>query len=96
MASGPPFPPPYNPNPQGYPPGSPSPQSPQAEYQWLAPATLSAPGGQGDWPGQPRRPAMYELRPLSTGEVLDRTFSLFRSRFLLFAGIASLAAVVRR
>ena len=27
------------------------------------------------------------LRPLSTGELLDRTFSLYRSRFLLFAGL---------
>jgi hypothetical protein len=29
------------------------------------------------------------LRPLSTGELLDRTFSLYRSRFLLFAGIVA-------
>jgi len=28
------------------------------------------------------------LRPMSTGEILDRTFNLYRSNFLLFAGIA--------
>jgi len=31
-----------------------------------------------------------DLRPLSLGEILDRTFSLYRSNFLLFAGIAAL------
>lgn len=30
------------------------------------------------------------LRPMSTGQVLDRTFSLYRSNFWLFAGIAAL------
>src|SRR5262249_24598952 len=32
------------------------------------------------------------LRPLTTGELLDRTFVLYRSNFLLFAGIATVAA----
>ncbi len=36
----------------------------------------------------------YDLRPLSTGEVLDRTFQVYRSRFLLFAGLALLPAAV--
>ena len=36
-----------------------------------------------------------ELRPLSLGEILDRTFQLYRSRFFLFTGIAVLAAAVR-
>ncbi len=36
-----------------------------------------------------------ELRPLSLGEILDRTFQLYRSHFLLFTGIATLAAAVR-
>ncbi|WP_321471879.1 hypothetical protein [uncultured Paludibaculum sp.] len=31
-----------------------------------------------------------ELRPLSLGEILDRTFSLYRRQFLLFAGIAAI------
>jgi hypothetical protein len=35
--------------------------------------------------------AAHEMRPLSTGEILDRTFSIYRSRFWLFAGLASLS-----
>jgi hypothetical protein len=31
-----------------------------------------------------------DLRPLSLGELLDRTFTLYRSRFLLFFGIAGI------
>jgi Membrane domain of glycerophosphoryl diester phosphodiesterase len=31
-----------------------------------------------------------DLRPMSTSQVLDRTFSLYRANFLLFAGIAAL------
>jgi hypothetical protein len=34
------------------------------------------------------------LRPMNTGEILDRIFSLYRNNFILFAGIASLAAIV--
>ena len=34
------------------------------------------------------------LRPLSTGELLDRTFSLYRSRFMLFVGIFALPHLV--
>ena len=30
------------------------------------------------------------LRPMSTGEILDRMFSLYRSNFWLFVGISSL------
>jgi hypothetical protein len=36
---------------------------------------------------------MRELRPLSLGEILDRIFSIYRSRFLLFSGIAAIHAV---
>jgi hypothetical protein len=42
----------------------------------------------------PSSPARFDLRPLSTGEVLDRTFQLYRSRFALFAGLAVLPAAV--
>src|SRR5882757_5643449 len=31
-----------------------------------------------------------DLRPLSVGEILDRTFSLFRRNFLLFIGISAI------
>jgi hypothetical protein len=34
--------------------------------------------------------ANVELRPMSLGEVLDRTFTLYREHFLLFVGIAAL------
>ena len=36
----------------------------------------------------------HELRPLTTGEVLDRTFFLYRSNFWLYVGLASIAAGV--
>src|SRR5271157_4402423 len=42
----------------------------------------------------PTTPAHFDLRPLSTGEILDRTFQLYRSRFTLFAGLAMLPAAV--
>jgi len=32
----------------------------------------------------------WELRPLSLGEILDRTFSLYRQNFLLFVGIMAI------
>lgn len=36
----------------------------------------------------------HALRPLSVGELLDRTFSFYRRHFLLFVGIAALPSVV--
>jgi hypothetical protein len=33
------------------------------------------------------------LRPLSTGELLDRTFHLYRNNFMLFAGIATIVGI---
>ena len=42
----------------------------------------------------PASRAQFDLRPLSTGEVLDRTFQLYRLRFALFAGLAILPAGV--
>lgn len=35
-----------------------------------------------------------ELRPLTLGEILDRTFSIYRSHFLLFIGIAAVPQAV--
>ncbi len=35
-----------------------------------------------------------ELRPLNFGEILDRTFQLYRGHFLMFSGISTLAAAV--
>lgn len=34
-----------------------------------------------------------DLRPLSTGEILDRTFTLYRRHFLLFVGLAAIPEV---
>jgi Membrane domain of glycerophosphoryl diester phosphodiesterase len=34
--------------------------------------------------------AEWEMRPLSLGEILDRTFTLFRKNFLLFVGISAI------
>ena len=34
------------------------------------------------------------LRPMNLGEILDRTFEIYRQRFLLFVGIAALPAAV--
>jgi len=39
------------------------------------------------------RPA---LRPINLGEILDRTFQIYRSRFLAFVGIAAIPAVAMR
>jgi hypothetical protein len=38
--------------------------------------------------------ANVDLRPMTLGEVLDRTFTLYRENFLLFAGIAALPYLV--
>lgn len=38
--------------------------------------------------------AMFELRPLSVGEILDRTFTLYRRRFWLYVGLSSVTAAV--
>ncbi len=97
MASGPPLLPPDKIDPSPY---DATPSSEGAgTYRWMAPATLArnqeTAHAASDSYGGPGLAPIYELRPLSTGEVLDRTFSLYRSRFLLFAGIASLSAVVR-
>jgi hypothetical protein len=46
-------------------------------------------GMQGDLSGQS---AMFHLRPLSLGEILDRTFAVYRSHFALFAGMTAVYA----
>jgi MFS family permease len=46
-------------------------------------------------PGAENGPeAAFRLAPLSTGQILDRTFVLYRSRFALFAGLAVFPAAV--
>lgn len=66
-----------------------------AEQDWLTPATAPAPSPYQNVVATPAvGPPAYELRPLTLGELLDRTFSLFRSRFWLFAGISASAAAI--
>lgn len=63
-----------------------------APQEWLAPAQMPyAPPP----PDLPTTLPMFELRPLSLGEVLDRTFSLYRSRFWLFCGISCFSGIVQ-
>ena len=67
----------------------------QGSYDGFSPAAYGAPA-----PVLPEPPAVppaqfapaAALRPLSTGEVLDRTFVLYRRRFWLFAGIGMVPA----
>ena len=47
--------------------------------------------GGGDYRQQPA----YALRPLSLGEILDRSFAVYRGNFWLFVGIAALSSVVQ-
>jgi hypothetical protein len=66
-----------------------------ADQAWF---TADGSGGEG-FLAAPPPPVMptqsrYELRPLTTGELLDRTFYLYRSNFWLFVGLASIAAGV--
>lgn len=58
--------------------------------EWESPETLHTPVGDTAYGSAPRAEA-YALRPLSTGEVLDRAFAIYRANFWLFAGLASLA-----
>ena len=55
-------------------------QTPMAQ-EWTTPAMAGAP---------PQPAPAFELRPLSLGEILDRTFAIYRTRFWLFAGLASI------
>jgi hypothetical protein len=40
-------------------------------------------------------PPAFELRPLTLGEILDRIMTVYRSRFWLFAGLASVSAAMQ-
>lgn len=62
----------------------------------IAPPPAPAYGAPDPWSVQPTPPPQfaYELRPLSLGEILDRTFALFREHFWLFAGIAAITGAL--
>jgi hypothetical protein len=58
---------------------------PQRAFGELTPLALLAP---------PPPLPIYELRPLSTGEILDRTFALYRGRFWVYVGLSALCSGV--
>lgn len=64
-----------------------------AEQNWLEGSNSGVVPASGQMDGG-QRGARHELRPLTTGEVLDRTFFLYRSNFWLYVGLASIAAGV--
>jgi hypothetical protein len=74
-------------------PNAPYSNTPPQPQEWLTPA--NQPYAPYDAPPPARPSAMYELRPLTLSEILDRTFSLYRSRFWLFAGIAAISGAVQ-
>lgn len=65
-----------------------------AEHDWLEGGNPGIqPVSEGVYGGA--QPAVrHELRPLTTGEILDRTFFLYKSDFWLYVGLASIAAAV--
>ena len=65
-----------------------------SQQGWLRPERIPQ-GPQTGTSPERTAPAMFELRPLSLGELLDRTFALYRSQFWLFAGIAAVSACVQ-
>ncbi|MEZ2348429.1 hypothetical protein [Terriglobus sp. RCC_193] len=64
----------------------------QPGYQGFLPSSYGAPAMQQSIAPSPVQPPM--LRPLSTGEILDRTLALYRRHFWLFVGIGTLPATV--
>jgi len=64
-------------------------------HDWLNESNSGSRSASGEVGGG-SQPAivLHELRPLTTGEILDRTFFLFRSNFWLYVGLASIAAGV--
>lgn len=67
------------------------PMEQEEQTEWLRHEKLAETSG----PAAARTAAMFELRPLSLGEILDRTFALYRSRFWLFASITAVSASVQ-
>jgi hypothetical protein len=62
----------------------------QPDYQGFSPSSYGAPPALAPASTPPAQPPM--LRPLSTGEILDRTLALYRRHFWLFVGIGTVPA----
>jgi hypothetical protein len=65
-----------------------------AEHDWLNGNSSGIQPSSGEIYSGLQSAVRYELRPLTTGEILDRTFYLYRSNFWLYVGLASIAAGV--
>src|SRR5580698_5978399 len=65
-----------------------------AEDDWLNESNSAMEPALGGMHSGQRTTVRYELRPLTTGEILDRTFFLYRSNFWLYVGLASIASGV--
>jgi hypothetical protein len=65
-----------------------------AEHDWLNENNSGIQPASGETYRRTQPEVRHELRPLTTGEILDRTFFLYRSNFWLYVGISSIAAGV--
>jgi hypothetical protein len=65
-----------------------------AEQDWLNGSNSGVQGASREMYGATQPAVRHELRPLTTGEVLDRTFFLYRANFWLYVGLASIASGV--
>jgi hypothetical protein len=65
-----------------------------AEDDWLNGSSSAMGSAAGDTYSGTQAAVRHELRPLTTGEILDRTFFLYRSNFWLYVGLASIASGV--
>jgi hypothetical protein len=63
-----------------------------AEQDWVGGTDSRIESLSGAMSGRLQPAVRHELRPLTTGEILDRTFFLYRSNFWLYVGLASIAA----
>jgi hypothetical protein len=63
-----------------------------AENDWLNESNPGIQPSSAEMYGRSKPNLRHELRPLTTGEILDRTFFLYRSNFWLYVGLASIAA----
>lgn len=63
-----------------------------AENDWLNESNSGVQPSSGERYSRSKPGIRHELRPLTTGEILDRTFFLYRSNFWLYVGLASIAA----
>ena len=63
-----------------------------AEHDWLNGSNSGIQPSSGERYSRSQPGVRHELRPLTTGEILDRTFFLYRSNFWLYVGLASIAA----